>query len=99
MAGRCATSYAHIDKVAGQVFNVGGGPSNTISLIDLLEYLGRKQGAPIPHTMLDWRPGDQRVFISDNGRANRELGWTPKTNWQKGLDQLYDWVAANKHLF
>jgi CDP-paratose 2-epimerase len=92
-------AYARIDQVAGQVFNVGGGPSNTISLLDLLEYLGRKQGAPIPYTTMNWRPGDQRVFVSDNRRAAKELGWTPKTNWQTGLDLLYSWVGENKHLF
>jgi len=92
-------AYERIDQVAGQVFNVGGGPSNTISLLDLLEYLGRKQGAPVPYTTMNWRPGDQRVFVSDNRRAANQLEWTLKTGWQRGLDLLYAWVAENKHLF
>ena len=92
-------AYARIDQVAGQVFNVGGGPSNTISLLDLLEFLGQKQGAAVPFKQMDWRPGDQRVFVSDNRRAASKLGWTPKTSWQKGLELLYAWIADNKKLF
>jgi CDP-paratose 2-epimerase len=92
-------AYAKIDTVAGEVFNVGGGLTNTISLLDLLDFLGKKLGAPIPHKKLDWRPGDQRVFISNNAHALAKLGWTPKTNWQKGLELLYNWIAENKNLF
>ncbi|MBC8106760.1 MAG: GDP-mannose 4,6-dehydratase [Anaerolineae bacterium] len=88
-----------IDTAAGDVFNVGGGVRNTISLLDLLEYLGKKLGKPIQFTKQDWRPGDQRCFIADTSKAQRQLGWTAKTDWQQGLDKLYDWVAANRKLF
>ena len=90
---------SQIDRCKGEVFNVGGGVSNTISLLDLLEYLGTRVGKPIPFTKQAWRPGDQRCFIADTGKAGRELGWTPKTSWQQGLDKLYDWVATNRTLF
>ncbi len=90
---------SRIDEVKGEVFNVGGGRRNTISLLDLLEYLGKRVGKPIEFKRQPWRPGDQRCFIADTGKAERELQWTAKTNWQQGLDKLYDWVAANKKLF
>ncbi|CAN5552698.1 GDP-mannose 4,6-dehydratase [soil metagenome] len=88
-----------IDQVKGEVFNLGGGARNTISLLDLLEYLGKRVGRPIEFKKQPWRPGDQRCFIADTTKANRQLGWTAKTDWQHGLDQLYDWVAANRALF
>ena len=85
--------------MAGQVYNVGGGAANAISLLDLLSYLQTRRGEPVATTSKLWRPGDQRVFISDNSKAQRELGWSAKTSWRDGLDQLYDWVAANRNLF
>ena len=90
---------ANIDVAAGQVYNIGGGPNNVMSLIDLLGHLELRLGAPIPYTRSGWRPGDQRVFVSDVTKAERDLGWTPRTSWRDGLDQLYAWVAANKALF
>jgi CDP-paratose 2-epimerase len=89
----------NIATTAGKVYNVGGGPANVMSLLQLLDYLGRRTGKPVKFTTDDWRPGDQRVFVSDISRAERDFAWKPKIGWQKGLELLYDWVAANKGLF
>ena len=88
-----------IDTTAGQIYNIGGGPSNVISLIDLLAHLERRMGTKLRYDTADWRPGDQRVFISDISKAARELGWAPRTTAQQGLDKLYEWVATNRALF
>src|SRR5205085_10658587 len=81
-----------VDRCAGEVYNIGGGRTNAISLLDLLDYLGKKRGCPIAVTKKDGRPGDQRCFISDNRKARCELNWTAKTHWTRGLDQLHDWL-------
>jgi CDP-paratose 2-epimerase len=88
-----------IGVTAGQVYNVGGGPDNTLSLRELLTYLGERQGSEVPFVSEEWRPGDQKVFVSDIRRAGRDLQWTPKVSREQGLDLLYDWVAENKPLF
>jgi CDP-paratose 2-epimerase len=49
--------------------------------------------------MADWRPGDQKVFVSDIRRAQAELGWAPRISSSRGLDLLYDWIAANQPMF
>ena len=90
---------ANIDTAAGQVYNIGGGPSNVMSLLDLLGHLEHRLGRSITHKRSDWRPGDQRVFVSDVAKAERDFGWTPRIAWQDGLDRLYEWVAENRPLF
>ena len=90
---------ASIASAAGSVYNLGGGPRNTISLLDLLGYLQSKTGRPIDHQKLPWRPGDQRCFIADTSKAERELNWRQRTTWQQGLDKLWGWVAQNRKLF
>lgn len=90
---------AAIDRTAGQVYNIGGGPSNVLSLVELLEHIEGRLGAPIPAARDDWRPGDQRVYISDIRKAAADFGWSPKISKVEGLERLYDWVAANKVLF
>jgi CDP-paratose 2-epimerase len=90
---------ANIKETAGGVYNIGGGPENVLSLLDLLVYLERKQGRPVAYKRDEWRPGDQRVFVSDISRARAELGWSPKVGCERGLELLYGWVSENKRLF
>lgn len=90
----------HIDELSGEVFNVGGGPANTLSVWaefgPLLESLA---GHPIQINYGPWRPGDQRVFVADIRRAEARLGWRPRVSPAEGIRRLYEWVAANPELF
>jgi CDP-paratose 2-epimerase len=93
-------SVTKIEKVRGQVFNLGGGPENVISIwVEFGPMLEKLLGSKIPVARGDWRPGDQKVFIADIRKAGRELGWTPKIGVEKGVQRLFDWVSKNKALF
>ncbi len=93
-------AIARIDRVAGQVYNVGGGPRNTISVwTEFGPMLEKLCGHPIPVRYGDWRPGDQRVCVYDIGKAGRELGWSPQVDVATGVEKLYRWVASNADLF
>jgi CDP-paratose 2-epimerase len=90
----------NIDKVRGEVFNLGGGSTNTVSVwTEFGPMLEKLLGKPIPVARGDWRPGDQKVFVADIRKAEKELGWKPKINVETGVKQLFDWVNANKNLF
>jgi nucleoside-diphosphate-sugar epimerase/intein/homing endonuclease len=90
----------NIDKVKGEVFNLGGGPSNTMSIwTEFGPRLEKLLGRPIPVAHGDWRPGDQKVFVADTRKAEKELGWKPKYDVDKGVKQLFNWVSANQNLF
>jgi CDP-paratose 2-epimerase len=52
-----------IDHVAGMTFNIGGGPTNTLSLLELLEMLRQYSGRDAIHSFADWRQGDQPVYV------------------------------------
>lgn len=88
-----------IDRVSGEVFNVGGGPENTLSLNELVSILERNFGKSFDPPFADWRPGDQRVFVADVRKAGRLLGWTPKVKTTEGVEKLLNWVRDNRHLF
>lgn len=90
----------NIDAAAGQIYNLGGGPTNTISVWAefgplLEELIGRR----IPVHTGEWRPGDQPVYISDIRKAGRELGWCPRVSVREGITRLYDWMKDNLELF
>jgi CDP-paratose 2-epimerase len=89
-----------IDVAAGQVYNLGGGPRNTMSIwTEFGPILERLAGRPIPVTYGDWRAGDQHVFVSDIRKAERELGWQPCVSVDEGIERLWQWVGAHPELF
>ncbi|MCM8801502.1 MAG: NAD-dependent epimerase/dehydratase family protein [Candidatus Omnitrophica bacterium] len=81
------------------LFNIGGGPDNTISLLEFLDELETLTGKRPKVKFSDWRPSDQRVYISDNTRLKKMLNWSVKTPLKEGLRKLTDWVSANKEYF
>ena len=87
------------EKVAAQAFNVGGGPSAVLSLLDLIGMLEERRRRPIPLRWDDWRPGDQRVYVSDIRKLETTLGWRPEIDAATGVTQLIDWVTQNRASF
>jgi CDP-paratose 2-epimerase len=87
------------DQVSGNVYNIGGGPQNTLSLHELIRQLEELRGQKVPLGYDDWRPGDQKVFVGDISKAEKDLGWTPSVTTDEGVKKLYDWVVKNKHIF
>jgi CDP-paratose 2-epimerase len=86
----------NIDSVAGEVFNVGGGPSNTISVwAEFGEFLTELAGQKIEVNFGDWRPGDQRCYISDIRKIAERLGWRPTIDKRTGIRRLWDWAVEN----
>lgn len=76
------------------VFNIGGGPNNTTSLLELLDLLEETTGNRPPVSYDNWREGDQRVYVSDILKAKKELGWEPKVSLQEGIQKFVDWYRT-----
>ncbi|MCM8815548.1 MAG: GDP-mannose 4,6-dehydratase [Candidatus Omnitrophica bacterium] len=81
------------NKAAGKVFNIGGGIKNTFSLLELINYLERLLGREIKYEFGCWRPGDQKVFISNNRLFERTTGWKPRIGKEKGIRMLVEWLS------
>jgi len=93
-------AIANIDAVKGEVFNLGGGAQNTMSIwTEFGPRLEKLLGKPIPVVYGDWRPGDQKVFVADIRKAEKALGWKPQFDVDKGVSQLFEWVKSNQNLF
>lgn len=90
----------NIKKTKGQIYNIGGGAKNTISIwFDFKPILEKLFGRKIEPKFSNWRPGDQPIYVSDIRKAKKDFGWEPEVNVEQGIRKLYDWVAANKKLF
>jgi CDP-paratose 2-epimerase len=85
--------------LAVEVFNMGGGPRFTLSLLELLEIIREETGIQPKVSYADWRPSDQKVYISDTRRAERMLGWDPQVSPREGVRRLIGWTRENRGLF
>jgi len=81
------------------LFNIGGGPDNTISLIEFLEELEVLTGKRPKVKFSDWRPSDQKVYITDTSKLEKTLDWKIKTPVKEGIRKLTEWVKDNKSYF
>ena len=83
----------NIGRVAGSAYNIGGGPKNTLSLLELLRLVRHYCGSVPKLDHAGWRKGDQRYYVSDTSRFQSITGWEPKTGVQDGVGKLHAWCA------
>jgi CDP-paratose 2-epimerase len=88
-----------VTKTTGQAYNIGGGPRNTLSLLELIDLLKQQFGRQPRYDFADWRPGDQLVYISDIRKARVDFGWVPRVSPDEGVAALVEWLHQNEHLF
>ncbi len=85
-----------IEVAVGQVYNIGGGMNNTLSVwAELGPLLEELVGHPIEVSYADWRPGDQRIYVSDISKAERELHWRPRIGAREGITDLVALFSQN----
>ncbi|MHA1632916.1 MAG: NAD-dependent epimerase/dehydratase family protein [Candidatus Freyarchaeota archaeon] len=85
-------------KVESDVFNIGGGIENTISLLELLKILEEMTGVRATISFSNWRMADQKVYISDISKAKEKLNWKPETPLLQGIKKLINWVESSIHI-
>lgn len=90
-------AFIKSDLLSG-VFNMGGGAKNTLSLLELLELLEDLIGKRSKITFTDWRPSDQKVYISDISNAKEKLSWNLEVSPQEGIKKTVEWVEENKRI-
>ncbi|MEW6567769.1 MAG: GDP-mannose 4,6-dehydratase [Chloroflexota bacterium] len=88
-----------IEVARGQAYNIGGGAINALSLLEMIYRLEAVLDRPIPLRFAPWRIADQRVYISDIRKAQRDLGWCPEIPLDEGLSRLHVWVEENREFF
>jgi CDP-paratose 2-epimerase len=85
-----------METESGNAFNIGGGPGNTVSLLELLEMIGELLGHKPEVEFDSWRPGDQRYYVSDTAKFQRTTGWRPRISVPEGLERLTRWLSETR---
>ncbi len=84
-----------MDNISGEVFNIGGGYSNSISLKEYISHIEFLTSKKIPVTYDDWRDGDQKYYVSDTQKFSAMTGWEPEYSISDGVEKLYRWLLSS----
>ena len=85
-------SAKDVKKAYGQVFNIGGGLDNSLSLLELFTMLEKKLGINMNYKKIPWRESDQMVFVADTSKAKSIINWEPKVYASIGISKALDWA-------
>jgi CDP-paratose 2-epimerase len=88
----------NMDKISGNAFNIGGGPQNTVSLMEILEIIRQKTGKAIDISYETWRTGDQQYYVSNTSKFKTATGWSPKFSVSQGVDELLLWLCKSRNI-
>jgi CDP-paratose 2-epimerase len=91
-------ALANIDRVSGRAFNLGGGPFNAVSLLELIDEMRAITRRDIELSFEDWRQGDQRWFVANTAAAQAALDLPKRRDWRDGVARLAEWLAAERGL-
>jgi CDP-paratose 2-epimerase len=86
------------DGIAGDAFNIGGGPDNTVSLLELIDLIEELEDDRVEVLWADERPGDQRWYVSDTRKFGAATGWRPRVGPAEGVYALARWLSSARPL-
>jgi CDP-paratose 2-epimerase len=87
----------HIERFRGDVFNLGGGAENSVSLCEATKTMQEisSRSTSVTHSN-QARKGDIVLYWTDNRKATQQLGWKPKISLQAGFTTIFDWIRENE---
>lgn len=88
----------HQDRTAGEVFNVGGGEANSVSLLEVIDYIRELTDQRIEFDRSRLRTGDQLYYVSDYSKLHSITGWNPEVNVRDALERMLAWFRKNREL-
>jgi CDP-paratose 2-epimerase len=86
-------AMAQAEALSGNAYNIGGGPTNTVSLLELVELIRKQSGSSIDLHFAQSRRGDQRFYVSDTLKFRQHTGWLPLISVPQGIAELGAWLA------
>jgi len=86
----------NIERVKGQVFNIGGGIEMSLSLLELFDFLEKELDIKMSYMKLPWRKSDQKVFVADIRKAQKLLKWKPRISNPEGIRHMLSWIASDE---
>jgi len=94
-----AAAYENHKTTAGQVYNIGGGAENTISLLELIKTMEAVLRMPVRYRFRPARPGDQPIYVTDFSKFHQHTQWAPQRSLLQTVHDIWRWYEENQSLF
>jgi CDP-paratose 2-epimerase len=85
-------SVENIDNIKGKAFNIGGGLDNSLSLLELFDFLNQTLNISMDYEKLPSRESDQLFFVANNKQITSLTGWEPSVNYSEGIKLMLKWL-------
>lgn len=82
----------NIDNTKGNVYNIGGGMENSLSLLELFEILENELNIKMKYEKLPWRESDQKIFVADTTKIKKDTNWSPRIDKLEGIRKMLEWI-------
>ena len=89
---------AQIEKTAGQIYNVGGGMHNSVSLREVIGEIHEVTGKRLYIETQPPRPGDQLYYVTDFGKLHKHTGWKPQHNVRQTIEAIHNWWKEQREI-
>jgi CDP-paratose 2-epimerase len=90
------TGWQKMDIINGHAFNIGGGPKNTLSILELIRQTEQLIGKKVDYKHAPWRSGDQKYYVSNFSKFRKFTGWKPSIEINEGLVDIYKWLVQQR---
>ncbi|MFH0831802.1 MAG: SDR family NAD(P)-dependent oxidoreductase [archaeon] len=88
----------HNPKGKNKIYNLGGGETNSLSILELVDLLEKRFNRKIDCSFSDWRIGDQKVYVTNISKLNKEFQWKPQISREEGVEKLIRWIESNREI-
>jgi len=91
------SSLVNFEAISGNVYNIGGGYKNSMSILELVKYISdfKNLNPPLEITHKDWRTADQKFYCSNIEKIKKDINWKPSVNKEDGLIKYFDWLSRS----
>jgi len=86
-------AYKSYDSTVGNAYNIGGGIENSLSILELFQYLESRLDTKLNYKIIDKRASDQKVFVADISKIESDTSWQPRIQKEEGLDLMLSWIT------
>lgn len=88
------------ENIEGEIINIGIGKTHKMK--EILALIKKETDTEKKQVALDknrLRPRDVETLVTDNSKARKLLGWTPKTTFEEGIQKTIQWYKDNSQMW
>lgn len=93
-----SAARTHLPRTAGEIYNLGGGMSRAVSVVEMLEAIQRATRVAPKLRYSEVRPGDQPLYIAETAKLTAHTGWRARRSLEDTLNDIHGFWRDHRNL-